>query len=104
MRTGGEACWNCGYLPQRTGRPFSVGDGELGLVQGGRARSNEYDPAERRQWMAMLKSIGAERGYKPGWVAHKYKEKFGGYPPWDWSTRSRRSCRRPRSAPGCALE
>ena len=26
--------------------------------------------------------IADERGYKPGWVAHKYKEKFGTWPPW----------------------
>ena len=30
----------------------------------------------------MLAWIGDERGYKPGWVAYKYKEKFGTFPPW----------------------
>lgn len=30
----------------------------------------------------MLISIGSERGYKPGWAAHKFKEKFGAWPPW----------------------
>jgi hypothetical protein len=30
----------------------------------------------------MLAAIANERGYKPGWVAHKYKEKFGSYPSW----------------------
>jgi DNA repair protein RadD len=29
----------------------------------------------------MLAAIAAERGYKPGWVAHKFKEKFGTWPP-----------------------
>jgi DNA repair protein RadD len=29
---------------------------------------------------AMLVHIGVERGYKPGWAAHKFKEKFGAWP------------------------
>ena len=41
-----------------------------------------YDPATRAQWHAMLASIGIERGYKPGWAAYKYKEKFGAWPPY----------------------
>ena len=24
--------------------------------------------------------VAVERGYKPGWVAHKYREKFGDWP------------------------
>ena len=30
----------------------------------------------------MLAYIADERGYKRGWVANKYKEKFGVFPPW----------------------
>jgi len=29
----------------------------------------------------MLTHIALERGYKAGWAAHKYKEKFGHWPP-----------------------
>ena len=28
-------------------------------------------------WLGMLTAIAAERGYKAGWVAVNYKEKFG---------------------------
>jgi hypothetical protein len=28
----------------------------------------------------MLTHIAEERGYKPGWIAHKFKEKFGHWP------------------------
>jgi DNA repair protein RadD len=37
--------------------------------------------AERDRWHQMLTFIAIERGYKPGWIANKYKEKFGGWPP-----------------------
>ena len=33
------------------------------------------------RWHGMFVHIARERGYKAGWVAHKYKEKFGAFPP-----------------------
>jgi DNA repair protein RadD len=33
------------------------------------------------RWYAMLTGIAMERGYKAGWAAHKYREKFGTWPP-----------------------
>jgi DNA repair protein RadD len=59
-----------------------VADGELGLVTGRRANGNVYDPETRDRWHAMFAYIAAERGYKSGWVAYKFKEKFGSFPPW----------------------
>ena len=26
------------------------------------------------------------RGYRDGWTAHKYKDRFGQFPPWDFKT------------------
>jgi DNA repair protein RadD len=31
----------------------------------------------------MLVYIASERGYQPGWIAHKYREKFGAFPRWN---------------------
>ena len=77
-------CYHCGWEPApRRGRDVDFADGELGLVQDGHAKPPEYDYDARQRWLAMLTSIATERGYKPGWVAHKYKEKFGFYPPRD---------------------
>ena len=39
------------------------------------------DPIVRAQWHAMLAYIASERGYQRGWIAHKYNEKFGTWPP-----------------------
>lgn len=35
---------------------------------------------ERQRWHGMLTFIAIERGYQPGWSAHKFKERFGFYP------------------------
>ena len=80
IRIAGEPCCACGFLPQRPPRPVPIGAGELGLVEGRRAKAAEYDAAARTQWLGMLKAIAVERGYKPGWAARNFKEKFGNWP------------------------
>jgi DNA repair protein RadD len=83
IRTAGEACPHCGFLPQQAPRPVSFLDGDLALVNGAKQTSgNSYGPSERARWHAMLIYIGEERDYKAGWAAHKYKEKFGVFPAW----------------------
>jgi DNA repair protein RadD len=79
LRTGGEPCPCCGFLPVAPPRPVPIIDGDLGLVEGGRAKPASHD---RNEWHAMLRYIAAERGYAAGWVAHKFKEKFGAFPRW----------------------
>jgi DNA repair protein RadD len=82
VRTGGEPCDHCGFLPQRPPAAIVFTDGDLGLVD--RARRTAHgsrDPHEQMRWHAMLAHIANERGYKPGWIAHKFKEKFGHWPP-----------------------
>ena len=102
VRVAGEACFHCGFLPQRPPRPVPIRDGELGLVdRARRAKGNVYSPEERERWHAMLIWIASERDYKPGWAAHKYKEKFGTWPPWGASACSR-SRRRLSVDHGCA--
>jgi superfamily II DNA or RNA helicase len=82
IRIAGEPCSACGFLPTPSPLPFAVEDGDLGLVKGRRALPSVYDLALREQWHAMLKAIAIERGYKQGWAAVNYKEKFGTWPPW----------------------
>src|SRR5262249_60469422 len=80
IRWGGHPCPNCGWEPNRPGEFIATAEGELGLVQGGRAKANAYGPFERAEWHAMLTAVAVERGYKPGWAGHKYREKFGDWP------------------------
>jgi superfamily II DNA or RNA helicase len=81
IRIAGEACQHCGFLPQRPPKAIVFKDGDLSLVdRQTRIANAQSDPAERLRWHGMLTSIAAERGYKSGWVSHKFKEKFGTWP------------------------
>jgi superfamily II DNA or RNA helicase len=82
IRIAGEPCCACGFLPTPPPLPFMVAAGDLGLVEGRHAKASVYDPAARAEWHAMLIYIANERGYKPGWAAVNYKEKFGCWPPY----------------------
>jgi superfamily II DNA or RNA helicase len=79
VRVAGEPCPHCGFLPQRPPRAIDFRDGDLAEV--GRDRRPGAVNVNATQWQAMLASIANERGYKSGWVAYKYKEKFGHWPP-----------------------
>ena len=80
LRKGGEACPHCGFMPKRRAEAIVFAEVELAQVRNGTTQS-AYDPHVRMQWHAMLAHIAGERGYKPGWVSHKFKEKFGTWPP-----------------------
>ena len=85
VRVAGEPCGHCGFLPQRPPQVDSqFEDGELGQVgRDRRVNPNLYDPELRNALARHARCISPiERGYKPGWAAHKYKEKFGAWPPW----------------------
>jgi DNA repair protein RadD len=79
LRVGGQPCPACGFMPKRPAEYVAHLNGDLGLVEHGKAKAGVFDRAE---WQGMLTHIAEQRGYKPGWVAHKFKEKFG-----DWPTR-----------------
>jgi DNA repair protein RadD len=80
LRTRGEVCPNCGFLPQRRAAAISFRDGELAQVNAGGRNASSYSREERDRWMRELTFICQKRGYKPGWAAHKYKTKFGVWP------------------------
>jgi hypothetical protein len=72
----------CGWEPRRRGEDVNWIEGELGRVDRGHAQPHVYSAEDKQRWHAMLTHIGKQRGYRPGWPAQNYKEKFGSYPPW----------------------
>jgi DNA repair protein RadD len=82
LRTGGEPCRHCGFMPARPPQHLSVIDGDLGLADRNRGvLARCLSPQEREAWYRQLVYIAAERGYKLGWAWHQYQAKFGTRPP-----------------------
>jgi superfamily II DNA or RNA helicase len=75
-------CGACGWQPQPRGRAIDFEDGELGLVDNGKAQAPQYSEGDRRIFFQQLRAVQQTRGYKRGWAAHKFKDKFGHFPPW----------------------
>jgi superfamily II DNA or RNA helicase len=82
VRTGGQPCPCCGFLPQRPAEYRAITPGELGLVQGGKAKANQYTLADRERWHGMFVCIAQQRGYSPKWPTASYYKKFGTWPPY----------------------
>jgi DNA repair protein RadD len=80
IRVAGEPCGHCGFLPKPPPRDVHFHDGVLGLVDGKTRIDPRLDPAERARWHAELAAIAQLRGYQRGWIAHKFRERFGDWP------------------------
>jgi DNA repair protein RadD len=85
LRVGGMRCPNCGFLPRRPAEFVVPADGELGLVNGGKAQAPVYDENTRVEFFQQLRAVQQMRGYKQGWAAHEFKDKFGQFPPWSYN-------------------
>lgn len=69
-------CPSCGKeRPPRTSLVESV-DGEMIALNGTKGASKD----EKQDVYAQLRHIAMDRGYKEGWAAHKFKERFGVWP------------------------
>jgi DNA repair protein RadD len=71
-------CPACGFKPQPKCQVVHK-DGELVEFTSRSARKPIAD-TERIEFYQQLKHFAAARNYKPGWIAHKYREKFGDWP------------------------
>jgi len=78
-------CVHCGWMPAPRARDRAFVDGELGLVRNGKAQGSAYSEPERRDFFQQLRAVAQMRGYKNGWAAHKFKDKFGTFPPWAYN-------------------
>jgi DNA repair protein RadD len=72
-------CPACGFKAEAT-TDIEVTDGELIEVTGRKKRSNEAPNDEKAVFCAQLRGYAQTRGYASGWVAHKFREKFGVWP------------------------
>jgi DNA repair protein RadD len=72
-------CPACGFKPEPKCQVVVHKDGEL-VEFTSRSARKPIGTTERIEFYQQLKHFAVGRGYKPGWIAYKYKEKFGDWP------------------------
>jgi DNA repair protein RadD len=75
-------CPCCGFIPVPQPRAVHR-DGNL-IELSSRNSVIGATPEERTNFYQQLRAIAQIRGYKDGWTAHKFKDRFGEFPPWDF--------------------
>ena len=72
-------CPGCGFTPVRQAKQNTVEteQGELGEITG---KKEKYTPEQKRAFLAEVTWIAQNKGYKPGWAANKYRERFKVWP------------------------
>jgi DNA repair protein RadD len=76
---GGD-CKECGFTFYKPPHNLHVTDDKL--VKYGTHTHPARDKDDYKEWIASLKAIAINKGYKPGWVYFKFREKFGKSPPF----------------------
>jgi superfamily II DNA or RNA helicase len=79
VRKQGQPCPSCGWRPRPKPVAVPVIEGELGQVD--RDGTVAAPVEDRVRFHGELVYIGQRRGYKEGWAAHKYRDRYGYWPP-----------------------
>jgi superfamily II DNA or RNA helicase len=81
VRFEGKPCPVCSWRLAQKPKPIEIAEGELGCVARNRhSKSRIFSFDDKQLFHRELTWIANDRGYKPGWAAHKYREKFGEWP------------------------
>jgi hypothetical protein len=79
--TGQLKCPQCGNLPEmkQFGKDVEYIDGQLGEVcfKSKAAKPEKFTKEEKSNFYGMMLHYVRQKGFKPGFIYHKYKEKFG---------------------------
>lgn len=83
---GEDTCWNCGEVIQKRISGLIERDGELVEVSAGKRPNMKavpprvYSGGQKAVFYSSLLGYAVKKGYKPGFAAMKFKEKFGHWP------------------------
>jgi superfamily II DNA or RNA helicase len=68
-------CPVCGFAPERKAN-VDIKDGELVLL----AKKSKASKVDKQAFYSQLIAIAESKGYREGWISHKYREYFGVWP------------------------
>jgi len=77
-----HACPACGFKPEPVNE-IQESSGELielGDHKKKKKSNKEWTPSEKMTFFGELKALGKHYGYKEGWAANKYRDRFGVWP------------------------
>jgi superfamily II DNA or RNA helicase len=74
----GRRCPQCGLEVQDWGKKIEAAEAEL--VEVGKNKKTKPSMEEKERFYGMLEHYRRKKGYKPGWVSWKYREKFNVWP------------------------
>ncbi len=71
-----QTCPACGFTPEvKSG--IEEAEGQLVELTKHRAK---VDKREKQRWYSGFLTVARERGYRSGWAANQYRQKFGAWP------------------------
>ena len=78
---GKIACPGCGWRPIINGRYVETVDAYLqSLIE-----ADLPKPIDRKEFLSGLRWYAGDRKYNPNWANHKYRDRFGCWPPSQWT-------------------
>jgi hypothetical protein len=72
-----SVCPQCGFKAEMVSKIMH----EAGELRELKRKPKVVEEIDRRRFYAELKAHALLRGYNSGWCSHKYREKFGNWPP-----------------------
>jgi len=81
-------CELCGYAApavEKKSRKIKHVDGVLERIDANIAAEKTVAKDPARLFFDMKFAEARNKGFKPGWISVKYKDKYGHWPPWSWS-------------------
>ena len=72
-------CPACGFKPDKQ-TDVQAGEGKLEELKRKKKTNREMTPEQKKKFYGELKGYAISKGFKIGWAAHAYKEKFGVFP------------------------
>lgn len=76
----GPKCPSCGCERRPGSGGVEAVDGNLVEIGNKAQKGPKSSTLSRTRWLAQLRWIGESRGYKPGWAANQYRERWGCWP------------------------
>ena len=73
--SGGDTCAHCGHVRVKRNE-VQVAAGEIVEIDATTRKPDKYSQDFKTEFYAQLLGVADNRGYKPGWAFHAYKDKF----------------------------